>query len=46
MKKWQTLISILLVIMIRHDRPDKTGEIIPLTPGGTMGGSTWEPEHE
>ena len=32
-----------------HDKtvvqPDKTGETIPLNPGGVMGGgATWEPE--
>ena len=31
-----------------HDKtdthPDETGENIPLTPGGVMGGSTWEPQ--
>ena len=26
--------------------PDETGENIPLTPGGAMGGSSWEPERE
>ena len=33
-----------------HDKPedclDKTDENISLTPGGAMGGSTWEPECE
>ena len=28
-----------------NSHPDKTGEIIPLTPGG-VGGSAWEPERE
>ena len=31
-----------------HDKtdsyPDKTGQTIPLTPGGAMGGSSWEPD--
>ena len=33
-----------------HDKmdthPDETGETIPLTPRGLMGGSSWKPEHE
>ena len=33
-----------------HDKtdahPDETGENIPLTSGGVMGGSSWEPERE
>ena len=33
-----------------HDKtdkhPDETGENIPLSLGGAMGGSTWEPERK
>ena len=33
-----------------HDKTDthldKKGKIITLTPGGAMGGATWEPEHK
>ena len=33
-----------------HDKtdahPDEAGENVPLTPGGAMGGDTWEPDCE
>ena len=29
-----------------HALPDKMGENSPFTPGGAMGGSTWEPQLE